>query len=473
MNVDVFIVTYKKDHDWLRLSLKVLFRNLTGFRRMVIVSQDNEDIEWVRGIAAECGYDSDLITTMSGFVSNMPGYYAQQAIKLSADTFTNAEWILHVDSDFFFKEKCDVSDFFKDGKPGWLWGYYSALGDTVPWQKPTEKAMGEPVEREYMMAMPIIAHRTLYPLVRERLEERNAAAWKEYLIEQPNAGAKFSEFNCMGHIAYTQQHDKYHWIDRFSDEWLPGHHRTRQYWSKAPIADHMPEIMKMLGEEVPEGFPIHCTEMGWWVIDHDTHFTPWVTQSKRLDHDQYFLGKVLPYIKPGMTVVDVGANIGTHTHAYAKATAGVDSGRVIAFEPNPLPFECLRRNMLGHGHVQCINEGLGASAGEFGMRMSDNVGASYMIPGSGFKVRALDDHALTRCDYIKVDVEGMEMAFLIGAARTIAQFRPVLVMEINPGALGRNGVVPEDIYSFLRLRGYEINGHVEGADQWDAICLPK
>lgn len=464
MSVDVLIVTYPKDYEWLGWSMRALRRNLTGYRNIHVVIQGGEpgcDVPMIDGVIIHYGGKSPI-----------SGYIDQQAIKLAADGFTHADFIMHVDSDFFFKEKCDVSDFFMDGKPGWLWEYYSELGDTVPWQKPTEMAMGESVDREYMMAMPIIAHRTLYPLVRERLGNRHAGGWKGYLTERSNSGERFSEFNCMGHVAFTQQHDKYHWIHRNGDEWLNGHYRTRQFWSNAPISDHMPDIAAMVGDPVPEGLPIHCTEMGIWVVSHDTHFTKWVTQAKRLDHDRAFLGRILPYINPGDVVLDCGANIGTHTHAYAKAVAGVDTGRVVAFEPNPLPFECLKRNMLGHGHVQCINAGVGSAATEMGMEMSDNVGASHMKDGSGFKVMTIDSLRLYGCALIKMDIEGMEFAALQGAWWTISTYRPVLVLEMNPGALARNGVVPEDLYSWMRLRGYQINGH-EDADQWDVVCIPQ
>lgn len=214
---------------------------------------------------------------------------------------------------------------------------------------------------------------------------------------------------------------------------------------------------------------IRCTKNGHWILVNDTHISEWVEQHGRLDFDGHLLPRVLPYIKPGMTVVDVGAFIGDHTHAYAKAVIGVDSGRVLAFEPNAWPFEALKRNMQGHGHVECINKGLSSFPGTMSIEQSPNAGASHLVAGGDVEVTTLDSYGLHACDLIKIDAEGLEMFILQGAWQTIARHNPVLVLEINLGALAKNGTIPDDIYSWLRLRGYKIHG-VEKGPQFDIIC---
>src|SRR6186713_2465665 len=54
-------------------------------------------------------------------------------------------------------------------------------------------------------------------------------------------------------------------------------------------------------------------------------------------------------IKPGDTVVEVGANIGYFTCRYAKLTG--PRGRVLAFEPNPMVLPILQRNVRRHSQV--------------------------------------------------------------------------------------------------------------------------
>ncbi len=478
MTTDIFIVTYLKDAHWLHWSLKTVLKHLSGYRDIHIVVQDSRVAE-VQDIV-KAPQDAN-IKWHYGQPWPGQGYYAQQYLKMTADNFSDAEYLFMMDSDLFVPNPCNVMDFFEGGKPAWLWAYYTDFTQDVPWQQPTEKATGLPCPMEYMQALPMAIHRSTLQRTREALEFIHGVELAAYIIGEANAGRKFSEYNVLGRMAWEHQRDLYSFIDRnrntagepSQSHWPKGYYGgSRQYWSRAPIKDHMPEIMTMLGEETT-GLRIEANKYGHWAPSNDTHFKKWILQAGRLDHDKAFLSRILPYIKPGDTVVDVGANIGTHSEAYAKATAGVDGGRVLCFEPNPLPFECLRRNMMGHGHVEVFNYGLGAHAGHAGMQMSDNVGASYMVPGEGFKIVPLDDLALTRLDFCKVDVEGFELAFLIGAAKTIAQFRPVMVIEMNPGALARNGVLPEDIYGWLRLRGYDILGHEDNSLQWDIIAVPN
>jgi len=60
------------------------------------------------------------------------------------------------------------------------------------------------------------------------------------------------------------------------------------------------------------------TKEGWAILENDTHIGLWVQQNKRLDFDQNSLPVVLPYIKAGDTVVDIGANIGAYSYAFFK-----------------------------------------------------------------------------------------------------------------------------------------------------------
>ncbi len=52
------------------------------------------------------------------------------------------------------------------------------------------------------------------------------------------------------------------------------------------------------------------------VIEGDEYLSKWVIDSGRLDHDQNSLPIILAYIKEGYTVIDAGANIGSHALAY-------------------------------------------------------------------------------------------------------------------------------------------------------------
>jgi FkbM family methyltransferase len=145
-------------------------------------------------------------------------------------------------------------------------------------------------------------------------------------------------------------------------------------------------------------------------------------------------------VKPGDTVLDIGANIGAHTIPLAQLAGR--TGRVVAFEPQRFLYYCLCGNVVVNnlGNVDCRQAAAGAAAGllavpELDYDAEHNFGgldlrheytglATYNVP-----VTPVDDLGLQRCNLIKIDVEGMEKDVLQGATGTIRQFKPILYVE--------------------------------------------
>jgi FkbM family methyltransferase len=470
MTIDLFYVTYAKDAEWFRRSLEVNRKNLTGFRNIIVITPA-QDCEVFQAIVAG-------VPNLKHFgTEDWPGYgyYWQQAMKMRADTFTDADVIAHIDSDVFVKAPTDMRDYFVDNKPSILWQWYSDAGNAVVWKEPTERAYGTEVNVEFMCGFPIIYYRSVYAQARKHLEETHGMAWDHYIRKcaaEPKQPA-FSEFNFLGVVAKRYEcplASPYHWVDRNRDEWPKGFQNTRQFWSHAPLKDCLPEIEQMLDGR--RDHQLEVTNRGIWILSNDTHISKWVQQAQRLDFDTPTLEKHLKFIKPGDTVVDAGANIGDNTIAYARATAGVATGHVIAFEPNPLAFECLRRNLAGHSHVQCERIGLSDEFNCAELVIGPNAGAAYLKTGSGIEVAPLDQWKLPRLAFFKIDVEGYEPKVLRGAAETIRRCRPVMYIEINRGALERAGFSAETVRSWLLAERYRIDGWDEASPQFDIYALP-
>lgn len=142
-------------------------------------------------------------------------------------------------------------------------------------------------------------------------------------------------------------------------------------------------------------------------------------------------------LKPGMVVVEVGANIGAHTVFLAQAVG--PAGRVLAFEPQRIVYQTLCANLALNDitNVDCRHAAAGATAGELFVPRLDytrenNFGGLSLVgceTGESVPVATLDSFGLARCALLKIDVEGMEKSVLEGARATIARCRPILYVE--------------------------------------------
>lgn len=142
-------------------------------------------------------------------------------------------------------------------------------------------------------------------------------------------------------------------------------------------------------------------------------------------------------IRPGDTVLDIGANIGAHTLFFAK-TVG-PTGAVLAFEPQRVVFQTLCANMALNSltNVNCYPVAIGDQNGpiivpDLDYEQEYNYGGvdlSGDLHGEKVPLLTIDDFGLPGCSLIKIDVEGMEENALRGARNTIQRCRPVLYVE--------------------------------------------
>ncbi len=202
------------------------------------------------------------------------------------------------------------------------------------------------------------------------------------------------------------------------------------------------------------------------LIPDDAYFTKWVKETKRLDHHQGFLNYLRPYLKG--TMLDLGANIGTHSIYYARF------GRVICFEANPIAFECLQHNMKDQ-NCELYNLAISDVVGDY-IDMADtgdNYGAAFTKPGDSIQTVTVDSLELTACDYIKIDIEGDELKALIGAQKTIAKFRPVMCIECNEHTLVRRDLTGNDLVEYIHSLGYTTSVRKPEDISCDLLCLPS
>lgn len=140
-------------------------------------------------------------------------------------------------------------------------------------------------------------------------------------------------------------------------------------------------------------------------------------------------------VRPGDVVVDGGGCWG-ETALYFAHLAG-PGGRVISFEFEPGNLELLERNLERNPELAArieIERRAIWSASDEALSFQSNgpgtrVGAGAMA-GASVLTRAIDDLAVDRVDFIKLDVEGAETAALRGAEQTIRRCRPRIAAAV-------------------------------------------
>ena len=167
---------------------------------------------------------------------------------------------------------------------------------------------------------------------------------------------------------------------------------------------------------------------------------------------------VLQNLRPRMTFVDVGANIGYYTLLASRLVG--DEGRVFAFEPLPRQFEALTRNLEANScaNVVALNRAVGRESGQ--AFLTDEGESSYLgNAGVSVEVVSLDDFFAARgwppIGLLKLDIEGGELAVLGGMTELSARNTQLAVVtEYSPEAMKRMGVSWSEMAEQLVFLGF-------------------
>lgn len=172
-------------------------------------------------------------------------------------------------------------------------------------------------------------------------------------------------------------------------------------------------------------------------------------------------------LRLGMSVVDIGSNLGVHTLLAASLVGS--EGRVHAFEPNSennrlLLLSCERNgfaNVTLHPTALSDREGYAlfatnmGSNGGFTPQLTQQLLSAQCIVAP---VATLDASVCERVDFIKIDVEGAEALALAGGERLVRRWRPTIVSEFSPLMLASvSGVSGLDYLRRMQAWGYSLH----------------
>jgi FkbM family methyltransferase len=219
---------------------------------------------------------------------------------------------------------------------------------------------------------------------------------------------------------------------------------------------------RILADVLPEGFNELCiTRLGPMLYNKNDRYVG----RSLARYGEFSSGEAKIFrqiVQPGMVVVEVGANIGAHTVLLSQLAGA--RGKVHAFEPQRIVFQTLCANLALNQCTNVVAQQV-AVAEEAGIlrvpylppdRVNNFGGLSLQGATSGEEVPkiTLDNLALPQCQFIKADVEGMEVMVVAGARETIQRHRPVLYLENDREAHSR------ELIGLVLSHGYRVWWHV-------------
>jgi FkbM family methyltransferase len=176
---------------------------------------------------------------------------------------------------------------------------------------------------------------------------------------------------------------------------------------------------------------------------------------------------VRQYVRPGMKILDVGANFGYFTTLFADLVG--PNGHVWAFEPTQKYGQRIQwhldANRMGD-RVTVLDFGLSDCEQQKTIDLEEDTASLHLWHGSAvlgqesIRLRRLDDLAeqmhLPRVDFIKIDIDGHEPFFLKGAQAYLRQHHPAMLLEFAWRHLEMAGTDIWGLKTQLNDLGYEL-----------------
>lgn len=162
-------------------------------------------------------------------------------------------------------------------------------------------------------------------------------------------------------------------------------------------------------------------------------------------------------VKKGMTIVDVGANIGEYTLLSAKLAG--DTGKVVSIDADPEAIALLSKNVKynGYDNVEIVEAAITDKNGVALLGKSVSSGWSSIIKRGINNIEVecyrldtiLNRLKIDKVDIIKIDVEGAELQVLSGAKETLDRNSNVKIMcELH--------INSEKVYRLLKEKGFSL-----------------
>lgn len=241
---------------------------------------------------------------------------------------------------------------------------------------------------------------------------------------------------------------------------------------KHRIAVFLHGFMRDSDWSVPEFF-IKNQDGSVFLIDarSETHHIPFWCGI----YDTQLIKKFSRLFEKDWVVLDVGANIGYYSIPFGRHLQSM-GGLVYSFEPFSANYANLCRAIEANAlhNVKPYNIALGEKEAVLSISMVENgnTGNGVILndllkaeaESQFFKVEAIpvvpldsfSDETITRCDFIKIDIEGYEIYFLRGARNFISKHQPIIYGEFSSYFIKKFGYSLQELSDFCRENSYKI-----------------
>jgi FkbM family methyltransferase len=169
------------------------------------------------------------------------------------------------------------------------------------------------------------------------------------------------------------------------------------------------------------------------------------------------------YVTEGMTVIDIGANIGFYTILLSQLVG--EKGKVYAFEPDPTNFFFLQANTKKYRNVVLQQKAVGDKTGEIMLYLSkDNVDHHTYATEEvreAIKISCVTLDAFfsrtEKIQFIKSDIQGYDYFAMLGAEQMIKRQKHLLIIgEFWPFGLVKAGIASKKYITLLKKLGLTV-----------------
>lgn len=247
--LDAFYVSYRKDLSWLCYSAQLLQKHFkSDFRIHIVLDPDCEEICSKWGLAS---------TTYHYMPPWPDGYMWAMYQKSIADTYTDADLIMILDSDHLLLEPTRLEQFMDNGKPvvrykDWTEDPHdgSLIEGRRQWAPPTERCLGIPLDRDYMRGPPFLFWRETFTGVRERVQDVTGLPFHDAIYSNQHYDYRsflshpktYCDYECLGLYATKFESRRYSLVHQPPDERWP----FRVFWSHGDWSGSLEESLKRL-----------------------------------------------------------------------------------------------------------------------------------------------------------------------------------------------------------------------------------